>query len=263
MIKNISKRKKFVIAVALLVLGIFISEYLSPVARIVLVSTLSILANFFLFIILYEDIKDTSWQFKFGLFILPWLCTLAFGLIYFLIPVRFLTRLAVSALFAVSIYALYLSHNIYAVAGIRTIQLLNAARSVGFLLSVLIHFFFINLIFSLHPIAPITFILVSLLTFFLAYPIVWSINLEGKFKRSVINLTLVLALVVGELSLALFFWPSSPTIAALFISGSFYTFVGLAQAWLERRLFKNTLWEYVGIAIIVFLVLLTWTKWAG
>lgn len=263
MIKNISKRKKFVIATAILMIGLFVGEYLSPVPRIVLVIILSILADVFLFIILSEDLAGTSWQGRIGLFILPLFCTLAFGLFYFLLPVRFLTRFLLVIFFGVAIYALYLSHNIYAVAGIRTIQLLNAARSVGFLLSVLTHFFLTNVIFSLHLVFPITFILVFVSSFLLSYPVVWGVNLDSRIQKAVVSLVLVLALVIAELSLALAFWPSSPTVAALFISGNFYTFLGLAQAWLERRLFKNTFWEYVGVAIIVFLVLVTRTKWGG
>lgn len=263
MIKNISKRKKLIIATGILILGLFVAFYLTPIPRIVLIVVLSILADIFLFIALYEDIKQTPWQGRIGLFILPLFATLAFGLFYFLLPARFLTRFLVSILFGVTIYALYLSHNIYAVAGIRTIQLLNAARSVGFLLSVLIHFFLTNIIFSLHLIFPLAFALVFLLSFFLSYPVMWSVNLDTRIQKTTMTLTMILALVISELSIALAFWPASPTVAALFISGNFYTFVGLAQAWLERRLFKNTFWEYVGVAIIVFLVLITRTKWGS
>lgn len=264
-LKGISKRRKFVVVVLILFLGLFISEYLDFGRRIISILALSLLASLSLFIILYQDIKSSlkNYSVLAGLFLLPFLYTLAFGSFYFLLPARFLTRIALSTLFAVGLYALYLSHNIYAVAGMRTIQLLNAARSVGFLLILITAFFFFNIIFSLHLVPPLALFLIFLLSLTLIFQVIWSVNLEEKITRSVLILTLVLALVITELALALNFWPASPTVAALFLSGNFYTFVGLSQAWLERRLFKNTLWEYVGVAIIVFLLLLTRTKWGG
>lgn len=262
MLKKISKRGKFVIATLVLALGLFVSQYLGSQERIIFVMVLSFLAPFFLFIILYSDLKGAPRSSWVSLFILPFLYTLAFGLFYFLLPGRFLTRISLTTFLAIGIYALYLTHNIYAVAGIRTIQLLNAAHTVGFLLTVLTHFFLTNVIFSLHLAPPIAFLLIFLLNTALIFQVIWSVNLEGMTK-SVLQFTLILSLVIAELGLVLSFWPVSPTVAALFLSGNFYTFVGLSQAWLERRLFKNTLWEYIGVAIIVFLVLLTRTKWGG
>lgn len=260
---KINKREKFVIATLFLTLGLLISQYLFAQPRIILVVILSLLSTVFLFLILYSDIKGTSLVSKMGLLAPPVLYTLAFGFFYFLLPARFLTRILLSSFFAIGIYALYLSLNIYAVAGIRTIQLLNAARSVGFLLTVLTHFFLINVIFSLHLIFPLIFLTVFLLSLALIFHVIWSVNLEGSVTKSVAIFTSILALVIAELSLVLSFWPTTPTVAALFLSGNFYTFVGLSQAWMERRLFKNTLWEYIGVAIIVFLVLITRTQWGG
>ena len=258
---TISKRQKFVLMTLFLTLGLFASQNIIVYeARIILVFALSFLAALGLFVFLYKDIKGTFWW---PLVILPFFFTLSFGFFYSLLPARFLTRLILSTLFAVGFYALYLSHNIYAVAGIRTIQLLNAAHSVGFLLTLVAHFFLINVIFSLHLIPPLVFFLVFLISFLFILPVLWSIKLEQGISRTVFSFTMMLALVIAELGLVLNFWPVTPVVAALFLSGNFYTFVGLSQVWLERRVFKSTMWEYVGVAIIVFLVLVSQTKWGG
>ncbi len=171
-IKGISKRRKFVVITLILFLGLFISEYLDFEVRIVSILLLSLLASLALFIILYEDIKGSlkNYSVLAGLFLLPFLYTLAFGSFYFLLPARFLTRIALSILFAVGLYALYLSHNIYAVAGIRTIQLLNAAHSVGFLLILVTFFFLSNIIFSLHLVPSLALLLIFLLSLILIIP---------------------------------------------------------------------------------------------
>lgn len=258
---RVSKRQKFVTATLFLALGLFVSQNIVvPETRIILVLSLSFLAALSLLIALYKDIKGTFWW---PLLILPFFFTLSFGLFYFLLPARFLTRITLTTLFAIGLYALYLSHNIYAVAGIRTIQLLNAAHSVGFLLTLVIHFFLINIIFSLHVIAPLVFLLIFLVTFILIFPVLWSVNLEERVTKAVLIFTTILALVIAQLGLVLNFWPATPVVATLFLSGNFYTFVGLSQVWLERRVFKGTIWEYIGVAIIVFLVLVSQTKWGG
>ena len=59
----------------------------------------------------------------------------AVAFFYFLLPVRWLTRIPVVVLYAVGIYALLLTENIYNVAADRTIALLRAAHSVGYLLT--------------------------------------------------------------------------------------------------------------------------------
>lgn len=248
----LSKREKFVIATLFLFSGLFISQNLSASPRIVLVLILSVLSPLFLFFILYPDLKENLSVGLANLFILPIFFTLAFGFFYFLLPERFLTRIVLSSFFGIGIYALYLSHNIFIVATSKTIALVNAARSVAFLLTVLTHFFLSNVIFSLHLAPPLLTFLSLLISFFLI------LGTLGRIREAVI-----LSLVIGEIALMLNFWPANPTVAALFLSGNFYTFVGLYQAWLERRLFKNTLWEYILVSIIVFLVLLRWTKWGG
>ncbi len=257
-IKNLSKRAKFVIVTLLQAGGFFAFLYFDADSRLISYIILSLTASLSLFLILLDDLKLGP---QLLLLVLPLFYTLAFGLFYSLLPARFLTRLILTSFYGVGLYALYLSHNIYAVAGARTIQLLKAAHSVGFLLTVLTHFFLMNVIFSLHLVTPLVLGLVLLLSFSLILPIMWSVTLEEYLSKQVTVFSAMLALVIGQLSLMLSFWPAHPTVGALFLSGNFYTYVGLSQAWLERRLFKNTLWEFVGVAIIVLLVLITFTKW--
>ena len=67
--------------------------------------------------------------------------TAAIALFYFLLPVRWLTRVPVAVLYAVGMYALLLTENIYNVAADRTIALLRAAQSIGYLLTLLTYFY--------------------------------------------------------------------------------------------------------------------------
>jgi hypothetical protein len=70
-----------------------------------------------------------------------------------------------------------------------------------------------------------------------------------------------LSVALVEVATLLWFWPSSPTVIALFLAGFFYTIVGLSHMWFERRLFKGILWEYVWVSCITFFVLILFTQW--
>lgn len=255
---NFDKRKKFVLSVLLLSSGLLISQFLRGGERVILGIFLSILAVVSLFLSIYEDIKGT---FHYPIFILPFFYTLALSLFYFLLPERFLTRIAVTIFFAMTIYSLFLAHNIYAVSSIRTVQLLRAAHAVSFFLTIIAFFILVNMVFTLHLMPYVLFVLLFGASFILIIQILWSTLLEASFSPIVLFFSLGLSLILAEIGTMLSFWPVLPTVAALFLSGNFYTFVGLSQHWLEKRLFKGILWEYIWVVIIVFVVLIFTTTW--
>jgi hypothetical protein len=161
-------------------------------------------------------------------------------------------------------YGLLLTSNIFAVASIRTIQLLRAARAVGFLLSILTSAFLFHVIFSLR-ISPI---FVSLLVFAVSLPIlwqgVWSYVVSSTIKRE-FYYALVGAMVIGEMAVALSFWLISIPLTSVMLAMGMYVILGLFQHDLEGRLFSRTMQEYIGFASIVFAVvtiavIATWTR---
>jgi hypothetical protein len=87
---------------------------------------------------LREGIDGIEWL---TVLTLPPLYTAGVGLFYFLLPVRWLTRLPVAMAYGLGMYVLLLTENIFSVASIRTIQLLRAAQAVGFLLTLVTGFF--------------------------------------------------------------------------------------------------------------------------
>ena len=117
-------------------------------------------------------------------------------------------------------------------------------------------------IFSLDiSIFPII-LLLYIVTFFLILQNLWTITLEKSIKAYSVW-SGVLALCLAEIAAVLWFWPTSSTVIAIFLTGFFYTIVGPAQIWLEKRLFRGVLWEYVWVGIIVFSILLSFTFWKG
>lgn len=256
---QIGKRQIFILAVLVLSLGLFVTQYLFSKSGIVAVISLAVLTDLFLFLALRKDLKDNATS---EVFILPFFYSLSFGLFYFLVPARFLTRIIVTLIYAFGLYSLFLSENIFTVSSIRTIALSSSARTVSFVVTILSYFFLSNVIFSLHLSLFYLIPLIFIFSFPLVMHAIWIYALEIKFKDALFWSTLLTACIL-EVSLILWFWPSRPTVLALFLTGFFYSIVGLTQAWFDKRLFRNVILEYIWVAIIVFVVLALFTSWSG
>jgi len=70
-------------------------------------------------------------------------------------------------------------------------------------------------------------------------------------------------LVVGEISVSLFFWPATLVVGSIFLTVAVYILLGLGQAKLEQRLFRQTVREYLLVGILVFIGMFFATHWGG
>lgn len=254
---DVNKRQRFVVSVIIASIALFISEYFLGKSGILIVFGISALSSFLLLISIYEDMRANFYP---QVLILPFFYTLAFGLFYLLVPARFLTRVVMTSLFAIGLYSLYLSINIFAVSSIRTIALLASARTVSFAITLLSYFFLANVVFSLHLNLFFSLFLLLIFTFPIILASLWTYTLEKSLKSNLVwNLSLTA--IVLEISTVLWFWPTTPTLIALFITGVFYALVGLTEAWFEKRLFRGVIFEYFWIAIVTFTILIFFTAW--
>lgn len=254
-----NKRQRFILAVIFLSIGMFFAEHLLGRSFILVSFFLSLLTVLLFFWANNKDIKE---NFSLNIFILPFFYSLSFGVFYFLIPARFLTRVLMTSFYAVGLYSLFLAQNIFIVASIRTIALLSSARIVSFVITLISYFFLSDALFSLDLPLFLTSLLFLIFSFPLVLQSLWSITLE-KSPLSYLEWAIGIGICLVELSAILWFWPSQPTIIALFLTGFFYTTVGLSHAWLEKKLFKNVMWEYIWVGVIVFLILILFSSWRG
>lgn len=257
---SLSKRHQFVIITLILTVGLVVTQVVPVELRYPLVVTFSIAAYFLSAFGLREDLTAVEWL---TLLTLPTLFTAAVLLFYFLLPVRWLTRLPVAAAYAVGIYALLLTENIYNVAAERSIALLHAAHSVGFLLTLVTYFLLISTILSFRLAVGWTSLAVGVMTFFLVIQALWSVELESWVSRRVWQISVSIAIVLSELAWIFGFWPVQPALIALFLTTVTYCVVGMAQQYLEDKLYKKTAIEFGMVAVIVFVIFLIATRWRG
>jgi hypothetical protein len=89
----------------------------------------------------------------------------------------------------------------------------------------------------------------------------WTIDLKKEFSSKVLLVSTISSLVMGEVGLALFFWPVTVVVGSLFLTVTAYILLGLGQAHLEDRLFPQTVREYLLVGISVFVGMFLVTNW--
>lgn len=257
---NFTKRQKIILASVLVTFGLLSTQLTDFNLRFRFMAGLGILAGTLSLWALREGLNLTK---AIILLILPTFFTVAVASFYFLLPVRWLTRLPVAFFFGLTFYLLLLSQNVFNVAAIRTIPLYRAASTATFLFTLLSGFFIFNVIYAFKLLFLWNGIMVFAVSFPLILQVLWSIEMEDRVGLSVIVQSLILALILGELALAFSFWPMATTIWSLSLSSSMYVLVGITTQVLRGRLDKRMVWEYLGIGTMVFLVSFLLTSWTG
>lgn len=255
---TLNKRQKFVVTVLFLSIGVFLAEYFTGAKLLIASVFLAILTDVALLFILRKDIKGT---FFWPILILPFFFTLAFPFFYTLVPTRLISRIIISVIYVFGLYSLFLTQNIFAVSGIRTINLLRSARIVAFVITLLVFYFLVNFIFSLRLPVLVTPLVILPLVYLMNIQSLWTYSLDTSQLKEISIFSLVIAFCILQLSYVLVMWPVNASIYSLFLTGVFYTYSGLCHAWLERRLFKGILWEYVWVGFISVLFLVIFSKW--
>ena len=254
----LTKRRKFVVVSLVLAVAMYIVQKVSLENRYIAIAILGVSSYLLSAWSVYRDLRGVQWITN---LIMPSVYPMAIALFYFLLPNEMWVSMGVNLFFAVTMYSLLLATNIYAVASIRTIQLLRAARAVGFLLSVLTCALLYQVIFALRlpVLAGVSLIFAS--SFLIFYQGVWTHSLSIKGEKRELIYTLIGSVILSEGALAMSFWLIDVALASIMLSMMMYVLLGFFQQDLEKRLFQRTIQEYGGFAIIVFLVIVSTVFW--
>lgn len=257
---RITKRQKFVLMSVFLTVILITTQTVDESFRLQTITFLAIATVFLSIFALWGELSGVKY---FLLLLLPTYFVVGSSLFYFLLPVRWLTRLPFALLFGISVYLLMLTANIYNVAAIRTIALLRAAHAVGLLFSIISIFFLTNVLFSLH----LPFYLVMLGAYLITLPLyiigLWSYELEEFISRRVFIFSLIFSLVTSQIALVLSFWPIVPINGGLSLATLMYVLLGLAQFEFHGRLKPRLVWEHLIVAFAVFVIVVITTRWGG
>ena len=267
---NITKRHKIIVTSILLTIGLLSTQLVNFNLRFKFLAGLGVLSCILSLWSLWEGIDEPKGTFKsltktktIMLMILPTFFTVAVASFYFLLPVRWLTRLPVAVLFGLMFYLLLLAQNVFNVASIRTIPLFRAATTASFLFTLLAAFFLYNVIYAFNLLFMWNFVAVFLISFPLILQVLWSIEMEDKVSAATLTQSFILSLILGEIALAFSFWPTPTTIWSLSLASSMYVLVGLSTQTLKERVSKRVVWEYLVLGAGILLISLFVTSWTG
>lgn len=253
-----SKRQQFVGITGILTVLLMLTQLVPLDFRYPMVAALFIVSYGLCAFALRDDLHGAEWG---TLLILPSFFTAAVAVFYFLLPTRWLTRLPIAVLYAIGMYALLLTENIYNVAAARTIALLRAAHSVGFLLTLATYFLLVQTVLAYRLYGWENALLIGFVTYPLTLQILWAMNLEPLIGKQVRELTRIITLIAVELTWIFSLMPVRTTLLALFLTTCFYGLVGMGQQYLADRLYKRTVWEFFGVVAIVGVILLVTLNW--
>lgn len=255
-----TKRQKFILTSLILASGLIFIQFAEVADRYLMIGVLTLLTAGLTLWSLREALAGARWV---TTIILPTLFTAAVGLFYFLLPSTWLSRILIAFLFALGMYALLLTENIFSVAAIRTIQLARAASAVGFLLTLLTAFLLYDTLFSLRFFFYLNSLFVFLVSFPLFFQAFWSVNLEEKLTKRLFVYSLFSSLALSEIALVISFYPLTIVMSSLLLTSAVYVLMGLVQAYLGEKLFRQTVYEYLGVGAAVLVIMLLTTRWGG
>src|SRR3990167_5737748 len=176
----LTKRQKIIITTFVLTIGLLSTQLVDFSLRFKFIAGISILAGVLSLWSLWEGLNFTK---AVVLLILPVFFTAAIASFYFLLPVRWLTRLPVAVIFGLMFYLLLLSQNVFNVAAIRTIPLYRAASTASFLFTLLSAFFIFIVIYAFNLLFIWNGVAVFLISFPAVLQVLWTIGMEDKITQ--------------------------------------------------------------------------------
>lgn len=273
-----NKRTRFVLVSLIMAAGLGISQLISVDERLSVVLVLAIAAYILSIWVLFEDIKGIEWV---TLMILPVLFTISSGLFVNYLPsavpkiagLRFdigvsrlladVVRVGFIFLYACGMYAILLTENIFSVASIRTIQLLRAARSVGFILSLVVGLFFFTTLLSLKLPFYLIGVSVFIVSTLLSIGGLWAVDLKnGEMKEIYLN-SLIVGWLMAQAAMVLAFWPVKALMGSLMLIAGLYTLLGIFEQRMTNRVFVGNYLEYVVFSLVVLITGFLTTSWRG
>ncbi|OGK34390.1 hypothetical protein A3A93_03620 [Candidatus Roizmanbacteria bacterium RIFCSPLOWO2_01_FULL_38_12] len=210
------------------------------------------------YLAIFEGIDKVEW---YMLFIMPILFTLAAYLFYFLLPVRWLTRLPFVILFALVYYAILLTENIFNIGVEKSLQLYRAAFSVNYLLHVLVMLLLMQVVFSFKLHAFVNVFIVFIIALLLSIQLYWTVKPDAKFDKNLFLYCASTAILLSEVVTILSFVPFKTNVASLVVTTIYYSLTGILYHHFDGRLFRNVIREYLFVAFFVFFIAFLTLRW--
>lgn len=255
-----TKRAYFLFSSIILTVGFFLLSLVPFQWKYTGIGGFSLGVALYHIVLFYSMVKT-----KRNLFVsafLPAFFGLSVSLFRFLFAVNWVWQVVLILVFLFGIYTLFLMENVFLISKeVKTVPLYRAASTIGFLMTLIVAFFIYEVVFSFRLMAWQNGLLVSSVSLPLLIHFFWSTRLSLPLEWNSLAPSFIFSLILGEISVAISFWPLGTTKASLYLVSMLYVFLGLAQAFCQEKLFKETIREFIWIGLGTFLALFLVTSW--
>lgn len=258
-INYIPKRIRIVAATLVMTVLLLLSSFF-PFGETwyIFLSILFITSYLTTYLAIFEGIDGVEW---YMLFVTTIILTLASYLFYFLLPVRWLTRVPLVVIFGLAYYAALLTSNIFNVGVEKSLQLYRAAFSVNYFLQSFIIFLLLMVIFTFKQNFIINGIASGVVAGILSLQLYWSVTPDALFNRRLMDYALSTAILLFQFSVMISFIPLKTNVAALIFTAAYYSLTGIIHHHLGNRLFPNIIKEYIFVFIFVCFIAILTLQW--
>ena len=203
---------------------------------------------------IFENIDRVEWIM---LFALPIMWTLEWYIFFYMIPVRWLTRIVFSAVFAIFLYVLISVENIYNVGVEKNIQLQKVALTVSTIFLICLVYIAFQVIASFEFNVLISSLLVALVAWLIAIKYFWTTNPKLSVSRGEMLVALLTAVICGLFNIVFALFPFfSETTRPVLLAGLFYVVTSMISDAPDEIIFAQRSREMILIAsalVVVFL----------
>lgn len=210
------------------------------------------------YLAIFEGVDGVEW---YMLFVTAIVLTLATYLFYFLLPVRWLTRVPLMVIFGLAYYAALLTSNIFNVGVEKSLQLYRAAFSVNYFLQSFIIFLLLMVIFTFKQNFIINGVTSGVVAGILSLQLYWSVSPEAEFNRRLLDYAVTTGILLFQFAIIISFIPLKTNVAALVFTAAYYSLTGIIHHQLGNRLFPNIIKEYIFVFIFVCFIALLTLQW--
>jgi hypothetical protein len=138
----------------------------------------------------------------------------------------------------------------------KSLQLYRAAFSVNFFFHTIIIFLLFNNLLSFHLGFIFNGLITGVIVLFLSLQLYWSVKMPPALDKEIFSYALLTVIILVQLTVIFSFVTVRGTILSLFLAASYYSLGGLIYNYLDLRLFKETIREYLFVWGFVFVIIL-------
>lgn len=212
----------------------------------------------FVWFAIYERIDRVEWIM---LFVLPVLWTLEWYVFFYMVPVRWLTRLIFSLIFVIVYYILVSVENIYNVGVEKNIQLQKAAITVSTIFLVGLCYLAFQMISSFEMYWVLSSVLVALVSWVLAIKHFWTVEPDIKFDLWQLQMAHFVSVFMLMTSAGIGFVPfAAQTTRPVVLAGIFYLLTNVISDVRDPVIFRQKRREYIVVMIALLLIIIFTVK---